>query len=317
MRVVFCGSGRFGIPTLTRLAGGQGGHEVVRVLTQPARPAGRGGKLRPTPLAAAAEQLGLAVTAVEDINAPEGVSAVAAASADVMVVVDFGQKIARAARDAARLGTFNLHGSLLPELRGAAPVNWAIIRGHPHTGVTVIRMVDRMDAGEVFSQRRTEVRPDETAEELHDRLAEMGVETVLETLAKLAAGDVTGQPQDESRVSKAPRMTKSDGQIDFSADAETIRDLIHGTWPWPGGQARYLPAEGKPADVTVARARALAAAQPAGTPGSILDDLTVATGAGRLEVLQLKPAGRRLIPWRDFVNGYRVRPGARFTEVRR
>jgi methionyl-tRNA formyltransferase len=314
MRVVFCGSGGFGIPTLRWLARPGGPHEVACVLTQPARPAGRGGKLRPTPLSLAAGGLGLGVTEVEDINDGGCVSQLAGASADVMVVVDFGQKIGPGAREAGRLGTFNLHASLLPALRGAAPINWAIIRGCRATGVTTFRMVQRMDAGEIFARRRTQVGEDETAEELHQRLSVLGVETVEETLAKLAAGQTAGEAQDESKATRAPRLTKADGRIDFAADAAAIRNLIHGTWPWPGGQARYVPAEGKPVDVIIARARALDTAAPA-APGVVLDDLTLAAGTGRLEVGQLRPAGRKLIAWRDFVNGYRVRPGARFTGV--
>jgi methionyl-tRNA formyltransferase len=183
--------------------------------------------------------------------------------------------------------------------------------------VTAFRVVERMDAGEIFSRRQAQIGPDDTAQELHDRLAELGVEAVLETLEQLAAGQSTGQPQDESRVTRAPKLKKSDGEVDFSADAVTIRNLIHGSWPWPGGQGRYVSAEGKPADVIIARARALEGPVPPAEPGAVLDDLTIAAGAGRLQILQLKPAGRKLIGWRDFVNGYRVRPGARFTHVRR
>jgi len=313
MRIVFCGSGTFGLPTLRRLAAGD--DEIVGAVTQPPRRAGRGGKRRPTPLAEAAAQLGLPVTPVEDINAPASVAALADLSSDAMVVADFGQMIRAPARAAGRLGAFNLHGSLLPELRGAAPVNWAVIRGHATTGVTCFRLVDRMDAGEIFSQRQTDIRPDETAEELHDRLAELGVETVLETLGALAAGRTQGRPQDHSLATRAPLLTKADGAIDFSADAAAIRDLIHGTWPWPGGRARYVPVGGKAIDVTLARARALPGEPPAAAPGAVRDDLTVAVGRGSLEIRQLKPAGRRLMAWRDFVNGYRVRPGARFTRV--
>ena len=313
MKVLFCGSGRCGLPTLRRLAGDE--HQVVGVLTQPPRRAGRGARLRPTPVAELAGQLGLPVKAVEDINDPQVVSEMVAAGADVTVVVDFGQKLGAESRSASRLGAYNMHASLLPELRGAAPINWAIIRGYERTGVTTFRMVDAMDAGEIFSQRQTRIRPEETAEELEARLAELGVETVLETLEKLAAGELRGRPQDHSRATRAPRLRKSDGRIDFAADAVSIRNLIHGTWPWPGGQARYLSPAGRVVDVIIGRARALAGGEVSAQPGTVLDDLTVATGRGRLEILEIKPANRRLIPWRDFINGYRVRAGARFVSV--
>ncbi|OPX21864.1 MAG: hypothetical protein B1H04_05945 [Planctomycetales bacterium 4484_123] len=313
MKVLFCGSGRCGLPTLRRLA--DAGHEVVGAVSQPPRRAGRGGRLRPTPVAELAGELGLEVMAVEDINDPRVVRDMAAAGADVTVVVDFGQKLGLPARSAARLGAFNMHASLLPALRGAAPINWAIIRGCERTGVTTFRMVDAMDAGEIFSQRETEIGPEETAEELETRLAELGVETVLETLEKLAAGELQGRPQDHSRATRAPRLRKSDGRIDFAADAVSIRNLIHGTWPWPGAQAKYISPEGRAVDVILGRARSLAGGHSLAQPGTVLDDLTVATGQGRLAILEIKPANRRLIGWRDFVNGYRVRPGTRFVST--
>ena len=312
MRIVYCGSGDFGIPTLERLAGGQSGHDIVGVLTQPPRRAGRGGKLRPTAVAQFAEHLSLPVSAVDDINADENVAAIAALAADVMLVADFGQMILRQAREAVAAGAFNLHGSLLPKLRGAAPVNWAIIRGFTQTGVTVIRLVDRMDAGEIFCRLATDIGPDETAEQLRRRLAELGVEAVVETLKTLAGGRTHGQAQDESQATRAPRLSKADGVIDFSADAGTIRNLIHGTWPWPGGQARYVGPDARTADVVIARAAAVEAAPSPLPPGTVTEDLTVATGEGRLAVLEIKPAGRRLMAWRDFVNGYHAGPGAKF-----
>lgn len=315
MKVVFCGSGGFGLPTLRRLAAG--GHEIVRVLTQPARRAGRGARTRPTPVNVLADELGLPVTPVPDVNDPQVVSDIAALGADVMIVADFGQMIREPARSAVRLGAYNIHGSLLPALRGAAPVNWAIINGLTATGVTVFALVDRMDAGEIFSRRGTDIDPAETAEELEQRLAELGVEAVGETLDKLASGQLRGEPQDESLVTGAPRLKKSDGRIDFAADAVSIRNLVHGTWPWPGGQARYQPAEGKAVDLTIARAHVAETEGQTDRPGTVLDDLTVAAGAGRLEIVQLKPAGKRLMAWRDFVNGYRVGPGATFVGVQR
>ena len=308
MRIVFCGSGDFGIPTLRALA--SGGHEIAAVLTQPPRRAGRGGKVRPTPAAEAAAELGLAATAVEDINDPVEVAAIVALAADVILVADFGQMIRGPAREAAGVGAVNLHGSLLPELRGAAPVNWAIIRGRRATGVTAFRLVDEMDAGPIFATRRTEISPEETAGMLRARLAELGVEAVLETLEMLAAGDEP-TPQDDSQATPAPLLKKSDGLIDFSADAVTIRNLIHGTWPWPGARARYESPQGKCVEVQIARAGALKGGRGR-VAGQILKDLTVATGSGRLEIVEIRPAGRRLMAWRDFANGYRAGPGARF-----
>ncbi len=311
MRIVFCGSGDFGIPVLRALATGP--EEILRVYSQPARPAGRKGKITQTPIALAAEELSLPVVEADDINADEHADEIKALNPDVLLVIDFGQKIGRPVRSAARLGAINLHGSLLPELRGAAPVHWAIIRGYKKTGVSVIELADRMDAGAVFLRSQTDIRPDEPADELRRRLAEMGVEAIAETLVLLTSDGSEGDRQDDSLATKAPKLKKSDGLIDWDADSVTVRNLIYGCWPWPGGQTQYIAADGKATGVVIARAVAIETGEHNDRPGSVGDDLAVACGQGRLEILQLKPAGKRLMEWRDFVNGYRVTMGAMFS----
>ncbi len=306
MRVLFCGSGKFAVPSLQAVA--RTGHELVGVITQPARPAGRGGKLRPTPLSDAASSAGLKVTECANINSEQSVSAIQALAPDVICVVDFGQLVRKPVRDSAGLGAFNLHGSLLPALRGAAPVNWAVIRGYHRTGATTFSLVDQMDAGPIYHQAETEIKPDETAEELRERISQLGAELVCKTLEQLAAGPVAGRKQDESLATPAPRMKKSDGVIEWSANAEVVRNLIHGAWPWPGGQAEFRRSGGRCLAVTIARAAA-EKAEAAGEPGCIDEDLLVATGAGRLRIVEIKPSGKRLMAWKDFVNGYRVGKG--------
>jgi len=180
MRIVFCGSGAFAAPALRAVVAA--GHEVAAIVTQPSRPSGRGGKLTPTPLAQAAHQLQLDVHEFENVNAPQAIETVSAARPDVIVVVDFGQFVRAGVRGCARLGAFNLHGSLLPELRGAAPVNWAIIRGYRRTGVTTFDLVDKMDAGGIYLQAAVGVNLDETAEQLRARLADVGADLVCRTL---------------------------------------------------------------------------------------------------------------------------------------
>lgn len=313
MRIVFCGSGDFGIPVLRAMA--TSGQEVLRVYTQPARPAGRRGEITQTPIALVAKELSLPVVEADDINADEHADEIEALNPDVLLVIDFGQKISRPVRSVAGLGAINLHGSLLPELRGAAPVHWAIIRGYEKTGVSVIEVADRMDAGAVFARRATDIRPDETADELRRRLADMGVEAIAETLTLLASNGCEGEPQDDSLATKAPKLKKSDGLIDFSADSVAVRNFIHGCWPWPGGQTQFVAADGKATGVVIARAVAIETGEHDDRPGSIGDDLTLACGQGRLEILQLKPAGKRTMEWRDFVNGYRVTTGAMFSPV--
>ncbi|MHC4981726.1 MAG: methionyl-tRNA formyltransferase [Planctomycetota bacterium] len=309
MRVLFCGSGRFAVPSLKAVLGGR--HEVVGIITQPARPAGRGGKLRATPVSQAARAAGLEASECESINAEDSLAAIRGLGPDVMVVVDFGQFIRAPARDVARIGAFNLHGSLLPELRGAAPISWAIIRGYKRTGATTLAMVDQMDAGPIYLQAETEIDPNETAEELRERVSQLGAELVSKTLEDFAAGRIEARPQDESVATSAPILKKSDGLIDWSADAVTIRNLIHGTWSWPGGQAVFRRKAGKEVPVTIARA-AVVDEPPRAEPGRVERDLRLSTGSAKLQVVEIKPAGKRLMTWRDFVNGYRVSEGDHF-----
>jgi methionyl-tRNA formyltransferase len=302
MRVIFCGSGSFAVPTLQAIVAA--GHEVPLVVTQPPRPAGRGGKLRATPVSEAAAALSLETLATDNVNAEPVIAAAAAKAADVIAVADFGQFVRAGFRGTARIDSINLHGSVLPELRGAAPINWAIIRGHPTTGVTTFSLVDKMDAGVVYLQESTPICPAETAEELRVRLAKIGAGVVLRTLEMLAGG-AKGVAQDESKVTKAPVLKKTDGVIDWSAPAVAIRNRIHGTWPWPGGHTMFQRNGDAPIAMTLGRA-AVEPGPATGEAGVLDKDLCVATGDGRLRVLELQPAGKRLMAWRDFINGYRI-----------
>jgi len=307
------GSGWFGVPTLAALC--EAGHAVVRVYTQPSRPAGRGGHVRGTPAGEAARRLGLDVRECANVNAPEAVAEIRALAADVIVVVDFGQIMRAPVRGAAAHGAINLHGSLLPLLRGAAPVNWAMIQGLSVTGVTTFSLVDAVDAGDVYARAQTEIDPRETAEELKVRLAEIGAGVMVRTLAAVAAG-TRPVPQDHALATSAPRLTKHDGVIDWARSAEEIRGLVHGTWRWPGGQAVFAGST-HTTSVTLARVECVPPSCPAGILpasclGTVLADGTVVTGDGRLRVLELQPAGKRPMSWKDFVNGHRVAVGDRF-----
>jgi len=206
MRILFCGSGEFAVPSLRAVMATD--HELAGVVTKPARPAGRGGGLRPTPVFAAAAAAGLDTTTCDDINAPAVVRRISALKLDAICVVDFGQMIGQAVR-ATAAAAFNLHASLLPALRGAAPVNWAIIRGHSRTGVTTFRLVDEMDAGPIYVQTAADIRPGTTAGELKARLADIGARAVVETLGVLSAGGPDPSEQDHTRATRAPRMTKA------------------------------------------------------------------------------------------------------------
>ena len=309
MRVAFCGSGTFAVPSLKAIL--RSDHEAVLVVTQPPRPAGRGGKVRPTPIGLLAREEGLEPLASPDVNSDDTVSAVAAARPDAICVVEFGQFVRQPFRSAASVDSFNLHASLLPELRGAAPVNWALIRGYERTGVTTFSLTDRMDDGPVYLQEATSIEPDDTAESLRARLAEAGADVVVRTLDLLQRGGAEPTSQDHSRATRAPRLKKSDGRICWTDPAGAIRDRIRGTFPWPGAWTG-LCRKDRPAVPVILGSVAMAEGPAAGPAGRIDDDLLVATGGGRLGILTIKPAGKRMMNWRDFVNGYRVGPGDGF-----
>ncbi len=309
MRVVFCGSGWFAVPSFKAIC--RGGYELVGLLTQPARKAGRGGKLRHTPIAAAAEEMGVEATPCENINSEESLAMLRAMAPDVIAVVDFGQIIGPQARAASSIDTINLHGSLLPELRGAAPVNWAIIRGYKTTGVTTFSLVGPVDAGAMIASTETEIAPGERADELKARLADMGAELMCKTLDMLASGNAHPVEQDHSQATHAPIMTKSDGVIDWTAPADEIVNLIHGAWPWPGGQAVLKRGDGKEYPMVIARAEVSTGAAML-APGMLDEELCVSTGAGWIRILELKPSGKRLMAFKDFANGYRLTAGDSF-----
>jgi methionyl-tRNA formyltransferase len=265
-------------------------------------------------LAEAGRAAGHAVAECPNINAPEVVAEIRALNADVICVVDFGQFIKQPVLDAAPLGALNLHGSLLPLLRGAAPVQWALIGGFETTGVTSFRIVLAMDAGPIYLQKAVDIGPEESAEDLKHRLARLGTQIVCQTLDSLADGSAKPVEQDHSLATFAPRLQKADGHIDWSADALAIHNLIRGAWPWPGGQAVLRRQFGKDVPVTIARARLLPG-PAAGTAGELDAEMAVSAGAGRLGIEEIHPAGKRLMSWVDFINGYRLRPGDRLLGV--
>lgn len=314
MRVVFFGSGDFAVPSLRWLVNSP--HEVAAVVTQPDRPAGRGKKLMPTPVADRAQTEGLTAIRCENVNDPAFVERLRGFQADLGIVIDFGQKVLEPARSAFRARCVNLHGSLLPKYRGAAPIAHAILNGEELTGVTVFRLVDRMDAGPILVRRETMIGPDETADDLHARLSRIGCDAIDATLQLLEAEpDTPGEEQDERQATRAPKLAKSDGYLRFDEPASAVVRRCRAMWSWPGARCRYASAGGRIDDVTIERATAVPATVKL-PPGTITDVLTVATGAGAIEIHTLKPAGKRLMSWQDFVNGRRVRAGERMEEVK-
>lgn len=315
MHIVFFGSGEIGIPTLKNL---REHHQILKVVTQPDRPSGRGRHLAPTPINAAAQELGLQVAAVEDVNDSTVVSELLALGARIGVVVAFGQKIDQAILDGIPAGCINAHTSLLPKYRGAAPIHRAIVNGEEKTGVTVFKLTARMDAGPILTQRWTFIKPEETAEELHDRLGGIAVDAVGAALV-LFENDANppGEPQDETEATPAPKLSKKEGHIDFAVPAEQLARRICGMWSWPGARCVFASADGnRNEEVLLARARAYEGGAANASPGLIDERMLVATAEGMLEILEIKPAGGKLMTWPEFANGRRIRAGDRFERCR-
>jgi methionyl-tRNA formyltransferase len=315
MNIVYLGSGEFGAPCLDALKASA--HELCLVVTQPAHPAGRGRKPQPTPAGQWADAQGVPFVETGNINAPEIVQRIAACRPDVIVVIAFGQKIGREVVALPPKGAINVHAALLPKYRGAAPINWAIVRGETHTGNSIITLADKIDAGEILAQSPTAIGAHETAGELHDRLARLAAPLLLETLAKLEAGAATYTKQNDAEATFAPKLHKADGFLDFNEPAQVLARKIRGFWPWPGASASYVSDQThKATRVTIAQAEAVTAPAPTPRPvGTFDEDRHVVCGAGRLSIERIKPAGSGLMSFQAFVNGWHVQPGDRMAKI--
>ena len=309
MRVVFMGSPEFALPTLRALAESLK-HEVAAVYTQPDRPAGRGKKLTGPPVKDLAVELGLPVLQPEKVRSDEAYDQLAELAPDVIVVVGYGQIIPQRIIDLPEHGCVNVHSSLLPKYRGAAPVNWAIVRGETETGVCTMKIVKKLDAGDVLLCRKTAIGPEETASELTGRLAPIGAALLIETLAGLEAGVIVPQPQDETQMTYAPMMKREDGWIDWNLSAVEVHNRVRGFDPWPGAFTTF---NGKRLQIRRARI-----AQRAGAPGEVVEAaeaLTVACGGGgAIAATEVQPEGKARMTAAAFINGYRPQIGDRLGE---
>ncbi|MBI1825763.1 MAG: hypothetical protein HYR83_05195 [Planctomycetes bacterium] len=308
-------SGAFAVPTLHALV--EAGHDIATVVSQPARESGRGRTVTRTPAAQAAVSMGIPILEVENVNAPEFINTIRNFCATIGIVIAFGQKIGPELRTALPLGILNLHASLLPKYRGAAPINWAIMRGETPTGCTVFRIVDRMDAGPVFAMDETTIGEEETAGELYDRLARLGIQTVLSALDCFKADpSFEGTPQDDSLATKAPKLQKSDGVISFDVDAQRFVNHVRGVTPWPGAQASFVADGARAEPVVLTRVRIEKAPQfpQANEIEMGIVDLSgrVRVADGFVQIVEIKPAGGRAMSWGDFANGRRLVSAGRF-----
>jgi len=303
------------VPTLRAVR--DAGHEVALVVTRPDRRKGRGKTLSACPVKLAAGELGLTVFQPENVNSMDSVDRLRSSEADVLLIVAYGRILKQSVLDVPRLLPLNLHFSLLPEFRGAAPVAAAIAAGKTVTGVTIQRVVRKLDAGPVLLAREVAIGDDETTDALEARLAGVGAELTVEALARLADGTAKETPQDHDRATFAPMLAKSDGDVDFARPAEEIAFHVRAMSAWPGARALYSGAErSREMPVTLVRTRPGAADDPFRAPGEVVEvspeAIVVQTGRGSLSILALKPAGKRELAAAEFVNGYHVGPGDRF-----
>lgn len=310
MRIAFLGTGDFGGPALRALLAA--GHTVVSAISQPDRPAGRGRQLRPTFIHALADELNVRHIQTEDVNTLDPADALG--GAEIGVAAAFGQKIGDSVLDALPRGCVNIHGSLLPKYRGAAPVQRAVINGDEVTGVTVFQLDEDWDAGPIWGQRELRIEETETAAELHDRLARLGAEVLVGTLVAIQCDEVVAQPQDAAHATRAPKLTRRDSRIDWSQPAFNVARRINGLWSWPVATCRLATPDGRSARLQLARAEvadATGAPTAESAAGVLLPDQTVQTGQGRVRLLEVKPAGGRLMSFEAFARGREVPPTSR------
>src|SRR5882672_6731778 len=306
MILIFAGTPRFAVPTLERLV--EAGHSVPLVVTQPDRPRGRGMELAISPVKECALRLGLPVVQPDKIkNKEEFRQQLSALHPDAIIVVGYGRIIPQWMIDLPRLGNLNLHASLLPKYRGAAPIQWAIAQGESVTGVTTMRIDAGLDTGDILMQREMPISAGDDAETLGPKLASMGADLMVETLRTLESGQIRPTPQDNSKATVAPILTKNDGRIDFHRTATEIFNRLRGFQPWPGAhtlfRGRHLQIRGvRPLDQEIGLA-----------PGELrIEAIRLLAGCGKntaMELLELQPEGKRRMPARDFVNGYQPTPG--------
>lgn len=319
MRIAFLGTPDTAVASLAALL--DAGHDVACVATQPDRPSGRRRHLTPPPVKVFASGRGLSVIQTDDVNAPEFIEALAAVRPEAIVVTAFGQKLGRRLLALPPRGCINVHASLLPRHRGAAPIAHAILAGDAETGVTLMEMAPQMDAGPILAQEATPIGGRETAGELTERLAGLGARLLVRTLADLEAGRIQPVEQDHARATFAPSLRKNDGALDWRRPADELARLVRAMTPWPGAFTFWVPQGGHPIRLLVVEVEARPGA--AEEPGRVAADdggrLVVETGGGLLALLTVQPAGKRPMPVADFLRGHPVPVGSHlgWEEVRR
>ncbi|MDK2823511.1 MAG: methionyl-tRNA formyltransferase [Clostridia bacterium] len=305
--MVFMGTPQFAVASLEKVV--QAGHQVVGVVTQPDRPKGRGKKLAPSPVKNRAMELGLDIYQPERVKEAQFVQVLKRLNPEVIVVVAYGQILSKEILNLPPLGCINVHASLLPKYRGAAPIHWAIINGETETGITTMLMDQGMDTGDMLLKAKVEIGQDTTTGELHDLLADLGGQVLLETLVKIANGEIKPEPQNNDQASYAPLLKKEHEKIEWNDSAKNIHNLVRGMNPWPGAYTFLRDTRIKIWQTLLKEIKTL----QDGRPGEILeiseDGIWVQTGNKPLLVSKLQPAGKNVMSARDFFNGYGISIG--------
>ena len=302
MKLVFCGTPQFAVPSLQKLV--EAGHDVHLAVTQPDRPQGRGMEVTASAVKRTAQKLGLPVIQPEKIRKNEEFrKQLGEIAPDAIIVVGYGRIIPPWMLHLPPLGNINVHGSLLPKYRGAAPIQWAIASGETVTGITTMRLDEGLDTGDILLQRKMEIGAEDTAVTMAPRLATLGAELLVETLEGLQQGRIAPVPQDHSRATLAPILKREDGLVDFSRTAAEIYNRLRGFQPWPGA---YTLFRGRNLKIVAARPLPESLEIPGGQLRVAGDKLLVGCGTGTvLELIQLQPEGKKAITAREFISGYR------------
>ena len=310
MVVVFFGTPQFAVPTLRRLVDST--HSVAGVITQPDRPRGRGQKITHAPVKALALERGIPVYQPDRLKPPEVAETLRGWRADLGVVAAYGRIIPEQLLAIPRFGMINVHASLLPKYRGAAPVHRAVINGDSQTGVTIMRVVKELDAGAMLAKVTRPIGPDETSDVVETALADMGAELLVTVVDQLVSGIAREEPQDDTQATYAPRLTKEEGLIDWTRSAPEIHNRIRGLYPWPHAYTFF-----KGTRLIVLRSAVATAGASPTIPGTILrvtsEAIQVATGDGELAMLDVQPEGRRAMRAHDFLLGHRLATGETFS----
>jgi len=304
MKIIFMGSAGFAIPSLDALV--ESDHEILEVITQPDKPAGRGKKITQCPMAKATLGHGLKLYQPKSVKKSDAIEQIKELAPDIIVVVAYGKILPNEILDIPPLKCVNVHSSLLPKYRGAAPINWAIVNGETETGVTTQQITEKLDAGDILLQASTPIDELETAKELHDRLALMGADLLLRTLEGIKDKTIEAQPQNEEESTYAPIIKKEDGLIDWSKPAMQIFNRMRGFTPWPG---TFTHLDGKILRLHIAAVDETAHKEKPGTILECSNDLCIACGEGKLYLIEVQVEGKRRMSAKDFLNGHTVELG--------